>query len=369
MEQGSVAYSMTMHDFDEAVHAIREGRLVAFPTETVYGLGANALDSSAVVKIFTAKGRPSDNPLIVHVAKKEQIGPLVKTISPLAQKMMDAFMPGPITLIFDKSDLIPYEVSAGLDTVGIRIPSHPVANLFLEKAQIPVAAPSANISGRPSPTTAQHVFYDMKGKIPFVIDGGECNVGVESTVVDVRGEIPTILRPGGITAEQIRELCGNVDGIGSSLSQTGSYAKALNQDTPNVPMAPGMKYRHYAPKATVVLADAPDYRQRLDMIFKLMDKYMKENRKIGLYAGNEMVQAVTEMDGTKKETDGTGKDLYMLSYGPDGDAAAASAGLFSALRDMDDHSVDIVIAEALPIMGIGVAYMNRLLKAAGIKIK
>ena len=343
--------------FDEAVEAVQQGGLVAFPTETVYGLGANALDAAAVRRIFEAKGRPSDNPLIVHLAGKEQIGPLVRTITPLAQKCIDAFMPGPITLVFEKSGRIPCEVTAGLDSVAIRIPSHPIAHRFLEKAGIPVAAPSANVSGRPSTTTAKHVYDDFKGKIPFIIDGGASDFGVESTVVNVMGDIPVILRPGAVTAEQIFALCGAVSGIGSGVLQhVGTYENALNQNTKGTPLSPGMKYRHYAPRAKVVLAEAPTLPLRIETMRALFEKAIQEEKKVGVFACEEMIQAADS-------------HVYAISYGASGNIKAASAMLFSALREMDEAGVDLIIAETLPIRGMGVAYMNRLLKSAGISTK
>jgi len=354
--------------FDQAVLSIRQGQLVAFPTETVYGLGANALDPCAVRKIFEAKGRPSDNPLIVHVAKEEQILPLVKTITPLAKKMIDAFMPGPITLVFEKSGEIPYEVTAGLDTVAIRIPSHPIAHLFLERAHIPVAAPSANVSGKPSTTTAKHVYDDLKGRIPYIIDGGASDYGVESTVVNVTGEIPVILRPGAITAEQIFGVCGSVSGIGSAMQQIGSYETALNQNTRGTPMSPGMKYKHYAPKARVVLTDAPTLSQRIQIMRELLQKGISEGKKIGVFGCEEMITAAKDAILPVKDSIAVER-LHTHSYGLSGDIKAASSRLFFALREMDEAGVDIVIAEALPIKGIGVAYMNRLLKSAGISSK
>ena len=354
--------------FDQAVQAIRQGQLVAFPTETVYGLGANALDPKAVLRIFEAKGRPSDNPLIVHVADKGQIHALVHSITPLAQKLMDAFMPGPITLVFEKSDLVPYEVTAGLDTVAIRIPSHPVARLFLERVQIPVAAPSANVSGLPSTTTASHVLHDLEGRIPYIIDGGACHYGVESTVVDVTGEVPVILRPGTVTAEQIHQVCGSVSGIGSGLQQTDSYEKALNQDTKGTPMSPGMKYRHYSPKARVVLADAPTLEQRIFIVKELLAKAAAEGKRAGVFGCAEIIAVIgTPSIDKAKESDPDANDLpHLYSYGSSGDIKGASAKLFSALREMDEAGIDLIIAEASPVKGVGVAYMNRLLKSAGI---
>ena len=224
---------------------IREGELVGFPTETVYGLGANALDAEAVVKIFEAKGRPQDNPLITHVSCVEEIPPLVRAIPAAAKKLMEAFWPGPMTLILPKADCIPNAVSAGLDTVGIRLPSNADARALIRAAGRPIAAPSANRSGRPSPTTALHVLEDMDGRIPLILDGGACQVGVESSVIDATGDVPVILRPGGITPEMVERVLGHVrvDEHVMSPLREGDVARS-----------PGMKYKHYAPLKIIAFA-------------------------------------------------------------------------------------------------------------------
>ena len=230
----------------EAARLIRAGEIVAFPTETVYGLGANALDARAVAKIFEAKGRPQDNPLITHVACVEEIPPLVRAIPAAARKLMEAFWPGPMTLILPKADCIPDAVSAGLDTVGIRLPANADARRLIRAAGCPIAAPSANRSGRPSPTTALHVLEDMDGRIPLILDGGACQVGVESSVIDATGEVPVILRPGGITPEMVERVLGHVrvDEHVMSPLREGDVARS-----------PGMKYKHYAPKAELYLVE------------------------------------------------------------------------------------------------------------------
>ena len=233
----------------EGARILREGGLVAFPTETVYGLGANALDEEAARKIYEAKGRPSDNPLIAHVSSMEEVYPLVSQVSEKAKKLMDAFWPGPMTLIFPKSDLVPYGTTGGLDTVAVRMPSDPVANRLIALAGVPVAAPSANTSGRPSPTTAQHVLQDMDGRIDMIIDGGPVGIGVESTIVDVSVETPTVLRPGAITMEMLEEVLGEVQIDPAILGPVSADLR---------PKAPGMKYKHYAPKADLTLVEPED---------------------------------------------------------------------------------------------------------------
>ena len=224
----------------EAAEILKNGGLVAFPTETVYGLGANALNEEAAKKIYAAKGRPSDNPLIAHISCMEELPAIVKEIPEAGRKLAEKYWPGPLTMIFPKKDIVPYGTTGGLDTVAVRMPVDPVANCLIHLAGVPIAAPSANTSGRPSPTKAEHVIEDMDGKIEMIIDGGAVGIGVESTIVDVSGEIPTLLRPGAITIEMLRETLGQVDIDPVILGPVSGDIK---------PKAPGMKYRHYAPKA------------------------------------------------------------------------------------------------------------------------
>lgn len=243
---------------EKGAKLIQQGNIVVFPTETVYGLGANAFDSNAVNKIFIAKGRPNDNPLIVHISSKDQIRDLVSNISEAAQKVIDEFMPGPITVIMEKSQKVPNEVTAGLQTVGIRMPVHPVAQEFIKACNTPIAAPSANTSTKISPTKAIHVYEDMKGKVPLIIEGGDCQVGIESTIIDMSTEHPTILRPGAITEEMLAKVLGSV------VTFKGKVIVAK---------APGMKYKHYAPNCPMVVADS------IESMISEYDKKLNDNAK------------------------------------------------------------------------------------------
>lgn len=229
---------------DFAANVIREGGLVAFPTETVYGIGANSFNEEAVKKIFIAKGRPQDNPLIVHIAELEQIYDLVEDVPQKAKTLMKKFWPGPLTLIFKKSEKVPYVNTAGMDTVAIRMPSNPIAHLLIKRAEVPISAPSANVSGKPSPTDASHVIEDLYGKVDVIIDGGKCDVGVESTVLDLTEKVPVILRPGAVTLEMLKEVIGNVEVDPSLLKKPKEDLK---------PKSPGMKYKHYSPNAEVYI--------------------------------------------------------------------------------------------------------------------
>ena len=353
----------------DAAAALAAGNVVGFPTETVYGLGANALDPDAVKKIFEAKGRPGDNPLIVHISDKSQIPGLVKEITPTAQALIDAFMPGPITVIMRKADCIPCEVTAGLDTVGIRMPSHTLCNKFLKLAGCPVAAPSANLSGSPSPTTALHVMNDMDGYVYAVIDGGECEVGLESTVVDATGDKPVILRPGAVTSAMIDE----------SLKTSSDYAAALKKG--QVPASPGMKYRHYAPGCEVKIITLPEDVTGIDphsekltdeqkqSLFNVASPFILEAQqilksnpaaRIGIFAGSE-VKELAQM----ANDDILSAHINFYVYGNTCDVEAASHCLFDGLRLLDRQEVDVILAAGFKGEGLEVAYMNRLSKAAG----
>ena len=322
---------------------VREGGTVIFPTETVYGLGANALDANAVKKIFEAKGRPSDNPLIVHVADYDGILPLVSEVNDRAKALIKHFMPGPITIIMKRSKAIPDEVTAGLDTVGIRMPSHKIASRFIKLAGIPIAAPSANISGKPSPTRAEHVIHDMDGKVDAIIADGPSGVGVESTVVDVTGEIPMILRPGGITLEDLRSVLGRVEVDPAVLKKPSKNLVAR---------APGMKYKHYSPDAEVVIVSGPE-NAVAEKINELSKEDMAAGKKVAVLACYE----------TKKLY-----DIMVIILGSRKDKLSISENLFDALRKLDDMGIDKAYAEAVDEEGLGLAIMNRLKKAAAYKI-
>ncbi|WP_061808904.1 L-threonylcarbamoyladenylate synthase [Rossellomorea vietnamensis] len=322
----------------DAAKVLQQDEVVAFPTETVYGLGANATSDTAVEKIFKAKGRPSDNPLIVHISNKEQLEGLVEEIPVDASKLIDAYWPGPLTIIFkNKENVFSERVTAGLDTVGIRMPDHPVALSIIEATGLPIAAPSANRSGKPSPTTAQHVIDDLDGRIAGVVDGGETGVGVESTVVDCTGEFPVILRPGGITKEQLEEVVGKVE-VDPSLKE-GKGA----------PKSPGMKYTHYAPDAPVYLVDGTK-----EDVQRLVDEKKEEGLKVGVLT-------------TEERMDWYQADL-ILSAGRRDDLKTVAQHLYDTLRAFNRSNVDIIFAEMFPEEGVGLAIMNRLQKAAGYRV-
>lgn len=318
----------------EAARLLRENEAVAFPTETVYGLGANAMEDEAIAKIFAAKGRPSDNPLIVHIGTKSQLDGIVREIPPVAEKLMEHFWPGPLTIILPRKEGISERVTAGLNTVGVRMPDHPVALALIEEANVPVAAPSANRSGRPSPTLASHVYEDLNGKIAGIVDGGATGVGVESTVIDCTSEVPTILRPGGITKEQLEAVIGNV-----------SLDPAL-KDEKEKPKSPGMKYTHYAPKAPLSIVEGSR-----EFIQRIVDEKKKEGFKVGVLTTEEY-QHVYSAD-------------VVLSCGMRNDLASVATKLYDVLRTFDASEVDVIFSESFPNEGIGNAIMNRLTKAAG----
>jgi len=303
-----------------AAEALKLGKLVAFPTETIYGLGASAFNEQAIKNIFLAKGRPGDNPLIVHIAKRQDLNDLDIDVHANAEKLIKKFWPGPLTIIFKKSAEIPYSVTAGLETVAIRMPSNKISLELIKKAG-PIAAPSANLSGRPSPTSANHVITDLNNKIDIIIDGGNCEIGLESTVLDLTTKTPTILRPGAITLEQLKEVLGNVE-LASKSSQVKS---------------PGMKYTHYAPTSKVILADKKD-------IQKIIDLERKNKKKVGVIAFSQF----------------NADDNFVASS-----PQSLAKNLFSFFRELESAGMDIIIVENVEEKGIGLAIMNRLNKAAG----
>ena len=324
------------NDIEKAAQIIKKGGLVAMPTETVYGLAANALDGKAVAKIFKAKGRPMDNPLIVHISDISQIYSLVSEFPEKAKILADKFWAGPLTIILPKSKIIPDEVSAGLDTVAVRFPSNEIARKLISLS-MPLAAPSANLSGSPSPTNARHVRDDMNGRIDAIIDGGECEVGVESTVITLATDIPRLLRPGGITVEQLREAIGEVIIDDAVLNPLKSGEKAAS---------PGMKYKHYAPKAHIILLDGSDE----DFI-----RYVNEHKADGTAA------LCYDEDVEKLE-------VPHIPIGHADDYEMQSHKLFSSLRNADEQGFELVYAHCPKIDGMGLAVYNRIIRAAGFEV-
>ena len=325
---------------ESAVKLLRQGEVVAFPTETVYGLGADGLNGEACRKIFTAKGRPADNPLILHISEKEEIRPLTSGLSPMAEKLMEAFWPGPMTLIVPKSEIIPEVVTAGQETVAVRFPSDPVARALIRLTGRPLAAPSANKSGKPSPTNAQDVLQDMDGIIGGIVDGGACDIGVESTIIDTTGTVPVILRPGGITEEMIQEAMGEVE-LDPGLVRPDQK-----------PKAPGMKYRHYAPKAPMVLIEGPEAGLGVIRAAIMAEAW-------GLKVG------VLALDATVQHLPHTAS-LVICDAGKDMEDLAEN--LYTELREFDRQQVDIILGEGVPTQGLGLAIMNRMRKSAGHNI-
>ena len=328
----------------EAAALIASGELVAFPTETVYGLGADALHPEASKKIYAAKGRPSDNPLIVHICKFEELESIAKLVPPQARKLADAFWPGPLTMIVWKNDKVPYETTGGMDTVAIRMPNHPIALKLIEQSGCLIAAPSANTSGKPSPTEAAHVALDLDGKIPMILDGGPVGIGIESTIIDLTEDMPMILRPGYITQQMLEDVLGEEVKIDPGIIASDSLTK---------PKAPGMKYKHYAPKADLVLVDG-DADKVVRKINELVQAKKAVGQKVGIIATDET------------------KDLYqadiVVSIGAREDEDAIAKHLYKILREFDDWNVDAIYSESFATPRIGQAIMNRLLKAAGHQV-
>ncbi|MCR5278619.1 MAG: threonylcarbamoyl-AMP synthase [Lachnospiraceae bacterium] len=326
---------------ERAGNIIKKGGLVAFPTETVYGLGGDALNPQSSAKIYAAKGRPSDNPLIVHISGMEALDPIVTKIPDNARKLADAYWPGPLTMIFNKKPIVPRETTGGLDTVAVRMPSSRIARALIDAAGGYIAAPSANLSGRPSPTSASYVIEDMDGRIDMILDGGDSEVGLESTIVDFTGEYPVILRPGYITAEM----------ISSVLEMEVGIDPALKKDDPSFrPKAPGMKYRHYAPKGELVIVTGPS-----DKVVSHINELVAADRENGLSTG---VMA-------SKETAELYRADSVKALGSKGRAEETAHSLFRALREFDDEKTERIYSESFDETGVGAAIMNRLIKAAG----
>lgn len=330
----------------DAAQFLRDGETVAFPTETVYGLGADALSDEAVEKIFMAKGRPSDNPLIVHIADKEQVNDIASSLPEKGAALIEAFWPGPLTLILPKTERVASLVTAGLDTVGVRMPDHPVALALIKQAGVPVAAPSANRSGRPSPTTAEHVMADLAGRIVGVVDGGATGVGVESTVLDVTVEPPLICRPGGITREQLEEVIGEV-----------AIDPAFLPDAAEAPRSPGMKYTHYAPEGEMWLVDGEESRV-YEQMRTMLAEAKRHGRKTGVMATMESLPYWRQQQVAD----------VVISVGSRSELEQVAQHLYGVLREFDDEQVQFIVGETFPRSGIGMAVMNRLEKAAGGRI-
>lgn len=330
---------------EEARDILREGNLVAFPTETVYGLGANALDEHAAAKIYESKGRPSDNPLIVHVCSEEQVRRVVRNIPDNAKKLMDRFWPGPLTIIFDKADIVPFGTTGGLHTVAVRMPDNQIALKLMEISDMVIAAPSANTSGRPSPTTAMHVKDDLDGKISMIIDGGEVGIGIESTIIDVTSEIPMILRPGYITKHMLEEVVGQVE-IDSAI--TGPMKEGVK------PKAPGMKYKHYAPKADFTIYEGESTKVS-EKINARAAECIEQGYRVGVIASDETVKNYQFGD--------------VVSIGSRKDELSISKKLYKVLREFDDKNVDYILGENFESDELGYAIMNRMLKAAGYQVE
>ena len=327
-------------DIQQAAEIIRQGGLVAFPTETVYGLGADALNPEAVGKVYVAKGRPSDNPMIVHISSKDDLSRLTFEITDDMKKLADTFWPGPLTMVVLAKPLVPRVTTGGLDTVAVRMPSDPVAAELITRAKTPIAAPSANLSGKPSPTTARHVIDDLDGRIDAIIGGGDCQVGIESTVVDMTGTVPEVLRPGIITREQLSEALGKEVELDPALMARPEIkdGDGLLETTEDYkPKSPGMKYKHYAPKAEMII-------------------YKGDREKAALTMAEEKLRRVE-----------CGQKVEIIIY-DDAEPEKAAREFFAKLRACDKAGVDVILAAALKEDGVGFAVMNRMFKSAGYNI-
>jgi L-threonylcarbamoyladenylate synthase len=332
-------------EIQTAAEIIRKGGLVAFPTETVYGLGADALNADAVLALFEAKKRPLDNPPIVHVANPSEVCRLVKEVPKKAELLMEKFWPGPLTLVFKHSRLVPNLTVAGLDTVAIRMPNHKVALALIKQSGCPIAAPSANLAGKPSPTIAQHVYDDLNERIDAILDGGATNIGVESTVIDVTVDPPMILRPGGTTLEELKQVLSNV--------KLHSFVEAMMELPLEKIRSPGMKHRHYAPKAEVILVEGAIDAIK-SKIKELAECYSLKGAKVGILATDE--------------TQAKYKAYLVKSMGSRFNLPVIASNLFRLLREIDAQNIDLIIVEGVPSEGMGLAVMNRLRKASGYHI-
>lgn len=322
----------------EAGEVIRSGGLVAFPTETVYGLGGDALNAASSKKIYAAKGRPCDNPLIVHISEFGALNKIVKEIPAEARVLAQKYWPGPLTMILKKAACVPLETTGGLDTVAVRMPSHKIAMALIAAAGGYVAAPSANRSGRPSPTAVQYVIEDLDGRVDVIIDGGEADIGLESTIIDLTGKVPMILRPGYITEDMLRETLGSIERDGAMMDENAR------------PRAPGMKYRHYAPRGSLTVVEGKET-QRVAYINQRLSEHRRQGQKTGVIATDETREDY-QADSVK-------------SLGKRQEEKEAARHLFRILREFDQENVEIIYAESFQSRGIGEAIMNRLLKAAG----
>lgn len=330
--------------FESAAQIIRRGGLVAFPTETVYGLGADGFQEEAVAGIFRAKERPSDNPLILHIADRQGLGRITDKVTEKAEKLMDAFWPGPLTLIFEKKKEVLYCTTGGLDTVSVRMPSHPAARELIRRSKTAIAAPSANTSGRPSPTKAEHVAEDMAGRIDMLIDGGDVGIGLESTILDMTTEPPMLLRPGFITKAMLERVIGKVQ-IDPSLAEDACEAVR--------PKAPGMKYRHYAPRAELTIVEG-----ELSRVAAEINRLADEKRRQGYRTGIIATEETKELYG--------GEDVRVIGTRQDEETIARH--LFAVLREFDEIGAEYIFSEAFSKEDLGQAIMNRLIKAAGHRI-
>ena len=376
-------------DIEEAAQILKAGGLVAFPTETVYGLGGNGLDKEAARKIYAAKGRPSDNPLILHVSKMEEVYPLVESVPEKAKRLMESFWPGPLTLILKKSKIVPLESTGGLDTVAIRCPDNALTLELIERAGLPVAGPSANLSGSPSPTEASHVYHDLSGRIEGILDDGAVGIGVESTILDMSTYRPTLLRPGAITLEDLTEVLGEKPEIDPTL-----LGKKMEDGF--IPKAPGMKYRHYAPKAEMVLFCSLEEKEseekeskKKELEDKTSEKKRSEDR---ISEGKESEYKVSKRIAEYLEEEGRGfprekiavfcaeetKHFYQEMAEKEGivlkvlgrrdEPLSMTHNLFRILRECDEEGIELILSEGYSEKGIGFALMNRMKKAAGQKI-